>query len=143
MYRNIATVIENQLFRLSTKRFLAGKWSVVFSNYLCFLSSCIQLLFLYLTVIFSCVKFHLMASAYELGPCSRDRIEVLHQLSLSHNCQIRMKVLWGSAEVSEWLEESGSDYIEQYGRERSTLAREDVFLERLALTGMIRLTVAR
>ena len=35
----------NQLFRLSAKQFLVGKWSAVFSNHLCFLSSRIQLIF--------------------------------------------------------------------------------------------------
>ena len=42
----MATVLQrDQLFRLSARRFLAGKWSAVFSNHLCFLSSRIQLIF--------------------------------------------------------------------------------------------------
>ena len=77
-----------------------------------------------------------MPSARQLSPCSRGKIEGLHQTDLSHREIARLVgKSRGAVQISvkRW-EEGSSDYIKRSGRKRSTSAREDRLLERLAIT---------
>ena len=77
-----------------------------------------------------------MPSARQFSPRSRGKIEGLHQTGLSHREIARLvEKSRGAVQkcVKRW-EEGSSDYIKRSGRKRSTSAREDRLLERLALT---------
>ncbi len=67
---------------------------------------------------------------------SRGKIEGLYQTGLSHREIARLVGKFRGAVqkcVKRW-EEGSNDYIKRSGRKRSTSAREDRLLERLALT---------